>query len=460
MTSSPFSSPLAFFDTLRAEDEIAWLGQVFVPPQGFEAMRGMRSVIVFGEEGSGKTALRLRLIEAARETPGTAAPLIVEWQAGVQEEAEGEAFVRRFVEEILDLAAQSLAVHLVRQPERFTQAARFAQEGMVWLIHQYLRTDKELFLLRLESEESAEGAALLGEILSRTPKMLVPPHAPYPRQVTEVVRTLDAAGLSGLWVMIDGLDAWLTLEAAALSRSLTALFSSLAVFDVPGFTVKVMAPLRMKSLISAATGLTRRRFEIFELTWPAEALRHLCERRLALACGKDSFRLEELSEDAGLLTWLAKYGGSSPRGWLEFLRPFVDAYLVQTEQGPLTPEATADLQRRFPPRLRMDAALQKVFLGHFPVSGLSESSLNLLRYLYMHPDRACDKQELYYRGLRGLDHQPRSTEDSAWELPDTVEGIMDTALWRLRQALEPNPKQPVYVVSERGKGIVRLENVW
>ncbi|MEZ0397190.1 MAG: hypothetical protein ABWK53_12280 [Anaerolineales bacterium] len=460
MTSfSPFS-PLALFDTLRAEDETAWLGQVYVPPQGFETMRGMRSVIVFGEEGSGKTALRLRLIESVREAPGTATPLIVEWQAGVQDEAEGETFVKRFVDEILDLTAQSLAFHLARQPQRFTQASRFAQEGMVWLIHQYLRTDKELLLLRIESEGPAEGLDCLREILNRPPKMLVPLTAPYPRQMTEVVRILDSAGLSGLWVMMDGLDAWLTLEAAALSRLLTTLFSSLVLFDIPGFAVKVMAPLRMKNLISTATGLTRRRFEIFELDWPADALRALCERRLVLACGREPFGLDELSSDPDLLPWLAKYGGASPRGWLEFLRPFVDAYLQQPARRPLTPEAVADLQRRFPPRLRMDAALKNVFLGHSLVAGLSESSLNLLRYLYTHPGRACDKEELYYRGLRGLDHQPRSTDDPAWEPPDTVEGVMDTALWRLRQALEPNPKQPVYVVSERGKGVVRLENVW
>lgn len=460
MTSSPVSSPLDLFDTLRAEDESAWLGQAFLPPQGFETMRGMRSIIVFGEEGSGKTALRLRLIEAAQETPGAAAPLIVEWQAGVQDEAEGEAFVRRFVDEILDLAAQSLAAHLACWPERFTQAARFAQEGMVWLIHQYLRTDKELLLLRLESEAKPEGLNCLSDILGRVPKILVPPTAPIPRQVTEVVRMLNAAGFSGLWVMMDGLDAWLTLEAAALGRLLTALFSSLALFDIPGFAVKVMAPLRMKNLISTATGLTRRRFEIFELSWSTEALRGLCERRLALACGKATFRLEDLSAGPDLLPWLAKYGGPSPRGWLEFLRPFLDAYLAQPERSPLTPEATADLRRRFPPRLRMDTNLGHVFLGHFRVSGLSESSLNLLRYLYTHPDRACDKEELYYRGLRGLGHTPRAPDDPAWELPDTVEGVMDTALWRLRQALEPNPKQPVYVVSERGKGVVRLENTW
>ena len=460
MTSLPISSPLDLFDTLRAEDETAWLRQIFLPPPGFETMRGMRSVIVFGEEGSGKTALRLRLVEAARETPGVAVPLVVEWQAGVQEETEGEAFVKRFVEEILDLTAQSLAVHLVQQPERFTQASRFAQEGMVWLIHHCLRTDKELLLMRLENEGTAEGVACLSEMLSRVPRTLVPQNAPYPRQMTEVVRTLEAAGFGGLWVMMDGLDAWLTLEAAALGKMLTALFSSLALFDIPGFAVKVMAPLRMKNLVSTATGLTRRRFEIFELSWPSETLRTLCEQRMAIALGKESFGFSDLSTDSDFLPWLEKYSGHSPRGWLEFLRPFLDAYLAQPQPCPLTPEATAELRRRFPPRLRMDADLKNVFLGHYLIRDLSESSLNIIRYLYTHPERACEKEELYYCGLRGRERLPRVPTDPGWESPKAVEGVIDTALWRLRQALEPDPKQPIYIVSHRGKGIVRLENTW
>lgn len=460
MTSLSFTSPLDLFDTLRAEDETAWLGRAFLPPPGFDTMRGMRSVIVFGEEGGGKTALRLRLIEAARETPGAAAPLVVEWQAGVQSEAEGEAFVARFVDEILDLTAQSLARYLFHRPQRFQQASPWVQEGIVWLLHRYLQTNKELFLLQLGGEKGADGTICLTEIFSRTPKALVAPTAPYPRQVTEILRTLEAAGFSSLWMIIDGLETWLTLEGAVLGRMLTALFSSLTLLDVPGFTVKVMAPLRLKNLISTSTGLARRRFDTFDLEWPVDALRLLCERRLALACGEELFRLESLSEDAGLIPWVEEYGGCTPRGWLEFLRPFLDAYLAQPKRKPLSPETTAELRCRFPPRLRMDSSLQKVFLGYKPISGLSESSLSILRYLYTHPDRACSKEELYYRGLRGLGHQPRISTDTGWEEPKTVEGVMDTALWRLRQSLEPDPKRPVYIISDRGKGIIRLENAW
>ena len=44
------------------------------------------------------------------------------------------------------------------------------------------------------------------------------------------------------------------------------------------------------------------------------------------------------------------------------------------------------------------------------------------------------------------------------ELAKEFEGTLDTALWRLRGAIEPDPKDPLYVVTRRGQG-VRLENV-
>jgi hypothetical protein len=221
-----------------------------------------------------------------------------------------------------------------------------------------------------------------------------------------------------------------------------------------------MAPLRLRNLVSASTGLGRRRFDIFELEWTKEMLHSLCERRLALACGREDFRLEFLSEGLELVAWLEKYGGTSPRGWLDFLRAFLDAYLSQAVQHPLTSATTLDIHQRFPPRLRMDAAGECVFLGYHPIRDISASSVAILRYLYQHPARSCSKEELYYRGLRGLGKEPRAIGDPGREDPKTVEGIMDTALWRLRQSVEPEPKKPIYIVSTRGKGVIQLENAW
>ncbi len=465
MMDHPSASGLEYFDTLRAEDETAWLPGVFVPPPGFETMRGMRSVIVFGEEGAGKTTLRLALLAAVggnvQEQVGaeTPAPLIVEWQPGVLKDIDGEVAVAQFMDEILDLTAQNLATKLSGQPARFRQASHWTQEAITWLVHRYLQTSPELFLLRLEEDAPAAGLECVQEIINRPPKALVSTNAPYPRQLTAVIQTLKAVGFSGLWVMIDGLESWSSITPSVLGKTLTALFSALALFDIPGFAVKVMAPDRLRNLVSTSTGLARRRFEIFDLEWPKELLLKICDIRLALACDQANFRLAWLSADPGFADLLEKYGGGAPRGWLEFLRPYLDSYLQQPQRRPLTPAVTAEISRRFPPRLRMDAAGEVVTLGYWAAPELTASSLAILRYLYRHANRACPKEELYYRGYRGLAYEPRSPAEAGWEAQKTVEGIMDTALWRLRQALEPDPKRPIYIVSQRGKGIVRLLNV-
>ena len=71
---------LATFDALRAEDE-PWLADCFVPPSDFSIIAGARSVIVYGEEGSGKTALYQMLLRYLRPAQRPPERLVVEWQS-------------------------------------------------------------------------------------------------------------------------------------------------------------------------------------------------------------------------------------------------------------------------------------------------------------------------------------------------------------------------------------------
>jgi DNA-binding response OmpR family regulator len=59
---------------------------------------------------------------------------------------------------------------------------------------------------------------------------------------------------------------------------------------------------------------------------------------------------------------------------------------------------------------------------------------------------------------KGLDYEPRVSEDKNWENRKVWERIVDTTINRLRAVVEPDPQKPIYLLSERGKGFIKLEN--
>lgn len=61
----------SLFYTLKAENE-PWLGDVFVSLPIFERLQEEHSTILYGESGSGKTAVRLELTKQAGQKTFTA----------------------------------------------------------------------------------------------------------------------------------------------------------------------------------------------------------------------------------------------------------------------------------------------------------------------------------------------------------------------------------------------------
>ncbi|MCS6937769.1 MAG: helix-turn-helix domain-containing protein, partial [Roseiflexus sp.] len=84
-------------------------------------------------------------------------------------------------------------------------------------------------------------------------------------------------------------------------------------------------------------------------------------------------------------------------------------------------------------------------------------SYRLLRYLYENRTRRVPRSELYYRAYQGLVEEPRAHNDRGWEDPANWNNVLDNALLRLRKIIEPDPRHPVYILTDRGWG-VKLEN--
>lgn len=447
---------LIAFGSLRAEDE-PWLDACFVPPPEFERAAGQRSVIIFGGPGAGKTAVYRELRTRSMGASGKPTRLLVEWRpAPLPPEAQpGLPWVKRQVAQILDVCASAVARHLADFPTDYAYAPEWAQACLTWFIRRFLLGEPALRLGPL-TDGPSEGAALIRRILAVSVRDVLYGDAPPEQVVAELVSALKTLGLDGIWVMSDGLEGWSETDADRLSGSLGAFLSALSVFEQPGLVYKLCVPARLEPALSQASGLARRRLDSVHIRWDTESLRRLVEQRLAFAMGREVFNLQQLCNAPGLLEWLKKVGGTLPREWLDQVTPLLRHYLAQPSPRPLDEVTWKQLRREHPPRLLLDDASRKVMVGgcEIGLETVPAKAYNMLKYLYQRGGQVVSKAELYFLAYRGLSRVPRTPDDEDYEPPTIYEGLIDTNLWRLRQAIEPDPADPVLLVTRRGHGVV------
>jgi DNA-binding response OmpR family regulator len=149
-----------------------------------------------------------------------------------------------------------------------------------------------------------------------------------------------------------------------------------------------------------------------------------------------------------------------PRGWLESVRPLIAVYLDSSKRGtpkPASKKEWLEIRKHNPPRFSFDEKTGQVTIGWRQITDLSPEERNLLGYLYKHRGKICPKRDLYLRAY--LELYPQRKPSSEVVTPKDYEQLIDTAIWRLRKAIEPIPRTPLFVVTVKNQGI-RLENAW
>jgi DNA-binding response OmpR family regulator len=210
-------------------------------------------------------------------------------------------------------------------------------------------------------------------------------------------------------------------------------------------------PLELGPRLNNVNAIVRRRVRLFYLSPDDEELLRIVQARLAAALGRADFRLAELGPAETLYAWLRGCGGSSPRGWLETARPFLASYLEIARQTgvfrPLTGQECNEITWRHPPPLRVDPVSDEVTVGWRRIEGLGAGQLAMLRYLSAHAGRICPRKQLYQVYLKATG----GTDSRA--LPKDYANLLDNALDRLREKVEPIPNVPVLLETKRGSGV-------
>ncbi|MFQ3631235.1 winged helix-turn-helix domain-containing protein [Roseiflexus sp.] len=447
------------FDALAAERELHLQPEVFVEPSQYTAYTGMRSFVVFGDSGSGKTALRMALTRLA--TPDNTPPthLVVQWQPEPIEGAQGSPAVRICIRQILDACATALLTTFARHPHLFYSAPPTAQTATHWFIQTCAGRDLQNLLAIIEEEiASEEGKSLARRLVTDPASPVLRAEVAEQRIIAHLTGTLQRMGMRGVWVMIDGLEPWLRSAMPRIADMLNAILSTLELFDLNGFAIKMFVPRELEPSITGSWGAIKGRFDLYTLTWTSEQLGLIIERHIAAKTGKPQVTLGDLcAADRDVRAWLQRYGGNTPRGWLRLIRPLVDVFLTSGASRPLSRDAWRSIQRTHPPRLYINLETDRVFIGDAEIGKLQPRPYRLLRYLYENRARRVPRSELYYRAYQGLAEEPLAHGDHGWEDPADWNNVLDNAILRLRKIIEPDPHHPVYILTDRGWG-VKLEN--
>ncbi len=447
------------FDALAAEREPHLQPVVFTEPLQYTAYTGMRSFVVFGDSGSGKTALRMALTRTVAPDHSPPSHLVVHWQPELIEEARGSPAVRRFVQQALAGCATTLLMTIARHPHLFADAPQTVKDAIHWFIQGYTGAGRDHLLARLTEEVARdEGVALCRRLLTDPAPDVLRAGVAEQRVIALLTHTIQRMGLRGAWVMIEGFEPWLRSAPSEVSEMLNAILSTLELFELHGFALKIVAPKDLEATITGNWGVRRGRVDLYTLQWTGDQLLRIVERHIAARVGRNDVALSDIcAADADIRTWLQRYGGSTPRGWLRLVRPLVDAFLTSGAAHALSRDDWRAIQRTHPPRLSIDLATDRVFIGDAEIGGLQPRPYRLLRYLYEHRTRRVPRSELYYRAYQGLAEEPRTHDDRGWEDPADWSNVLDNAILRLRKIIEPDPRHPIYILTDRGWG-VKLEH--
>jgi hypothetical protein len=460
------------FTPLQAEREQEWLHDAFVPPPRFAEMADELSIVVFGESGSGKTALRLAIQRAFTPPEKPDGHLLINWSPpppGSDAVSSEQAEV--YMGHLFDACAQALLLYIGQNPQRYREVKPWAQESMRDFVHHFLKIDLEYAIRRIEEDCIPEGFDLLWQQMPCSSEYRVfTSEMPLPNIINEFSLMLTKLWLKGAWILVDQVESYLDVHQQKVEASLLSILSSLALFEERGFVLKLMLPLELRTIVNQSTVITRRRVETFNLDWRTKDneknLVELVKKRLALAAGKSTFDLNDLTKNPSrLLDWLKRFG-CSPRGWLALTRPVYVAWAQKRQ--PLSDKALVEVLRNNPPRLKLDIEQSRVYLGEGEVKGLEPGAYRVLEYLYKNRGRVCTRDEIYYYAMEEQDHAPIKGQ-LGYKHPVVWQGALNTILWRLRNKLRGEHEEnkdgeensdaalPEYIITLRKRGI-QLDN--
>jgi hypothetical protein len=445
---------LTAFSNNKAEHEPWLVEYAFVDPPDFEFLKTDHSTIVYGSSGFGKSAIRLALEHYTQLSPRR---LIVPWSPSLSNsflEVNTDSAMAQ-LKDILHACSQTLVEKLIQEPAILRKAGPTAQEYLVWFIKRFVFSAPDAGTFSNLSKKETD---LIRELKTRSVREFFTEDPDPIIIATEFTKALEKIGFASVWIMTDGLDWRSTDQRRLIVDSLKAIFSTLKLFEIPSFYYKMTLPMQFEVELAEASAITRHRAMAFRLSWDINYLTAIIQRRISLALGDDDTTFDDIYGSKEICAWLEGCGGLSPRGWLEYMRPIIATYrdiLSKDKQRKLTKTEWSNARSRSSLHLRFDAKTNQVTIGLGEPKTLSPEMAAIFSYLVNNQGKYCTKRELYYRAYVPLITPEEKLRDASEQLALSKEydDLINTAIYRLRQLIEPIPSDPVFLTTKRDIGI-------
>lgn len=478
-TENPFA--------LREAGREERLSEYFVEGPYYDEIKGSaddpRTTFVFAARGCGKSAYRVMIQRSCRPDDRDSLVLAIPYTdfSRVLTETKGDlsqVTLDHHLRALLAAGLTTLLREFVESPQGFLKLPRKRRE-----IFKALMAEHAPLLLHptfLSDRLREWGKEVAADLLEEAAEQKVPDALPAPTleslplflhtlltEPTEslldslpliehwqaLIALIRRAGLEAVYVLIDGLDEFPQTAIdpqTAVTTFLFPLMANLPLMETSPVAFKFFLPLEVSDTLAARFDRLDRR----HLEWEHDHLVRMLRSRLqafSKGCIASLDAIADMDVTGRIDVQLARWAYGSPRNLL-LLGDALLAIHCDREGDPQPSLTGEDLQKvpeRFEreyglPTLRVDEKQQKVFIGGRPIQKLSSLEYKLLCFLYQNPGEVKSKDDIYLAVYQ------------------TTEGVSDEAfdslVFRLRQKIEVDPKNPAYLVTQRGRGY-RLTNV-
>ncbi len=443
------------FTYFKVEQEKEWILDCIVIPEVFNETDLIKSSIIFGKEGSGKTTLKYIIEDKLCSDANDQKFILINWSPIVStiknrnQEKERifqiNALFKRLIIELIKI--------IIKNPLHYKRLQSWKKKIIISVIQKYFNLDN---LIRHFPEIgiTSENETLIHELVKSKLINKIQNIQPERNYLFDLFNCLSFFSYENVFIIVDEVNFKTQDELISQRELITSVFSILEFFEHKNLIVKIFLPYEFEDIATKSQFYLNGRIWKFYIEWGETSLLKIVENRLRISPFQD-LKLSDIGDKDNIYNWLILIGCKNPRNWLKIVAILLDSYL-QNNKNKLNNQQIFKAIKKFPvdicfdkKKYEFDICTKKIKIDEF-----SPTELKIFKYLLNHPCELISKNQLYYEAYLDSDSSSQSKSEIDRLEQISNQNIIDVCIHRLRKVIEPNPNEPFLIESIRGHGII------